>query len=373
MSLNSLFEFTISAGAHEINTNLHAIATPTSMMFDMPENQHNEQGAKIDTSLLYKDENTQVVRDGLDTYMAKLIDPYAHVNNTWAYRVVTLTLNGKEIQQNLGGFTLDQLIARGANIISALNQNHKNLLIDMISPRFANLKQTMDKNIARNFFEHVINPDGKPDAAGIDQITEPDSTYAGLSYDSLEDLPFRSDLLKLGTSGSGAAAMWNPITRDLGSSQMEWKHIQAAASDMQKGMNYGIREPNSAKGWTKFFMSPARYNHSPMMTRFDDQRRRMESGDVEISPTDALIDSRLGAKFYEDPNILDDGIVYFWHDDAIQLWQQIMKTFLECMKTPRLSVNQDIVNIIIEKEYQYMTTKRWMTGYIRTNADVDGS
>ena len=365
MSVGSLAQFTLRAGVNKINTDIHNIGTPVSMMFDEAKNQMIETGVGVSGNLLYKRENTQLIATGADEYNDSLIDPFEHCQDEWSYRAVTLVLDGKEIQKNLGGYTLDELAAQ--DIIRSIPSGSRHTLINMISPRLTNLKITMDEWLARDFFYHTTDEQGRECANGIDVITEPDSTYANLSYNELGPLQFKSDLMKMG-SGSGAAEMWNPIHLDLGTSAMEWKHIVAASTDLSKGMNYGIEAPNMSRGWNCFLMSTNRYNNSPMMARFDDDRRRMSSGDVEMSPTSPLIDHRLGSKFFSDPNLEDDGIMYFWKEGRIKKWMQKRKRYSDMLKRSRLSYNQDRVLIIAEVEYQYFTTQRWSTGWIKNDA-----
>ena len=366
MTIESLALMTLRAGVNDINTDIHNIGTPTSMMFDEPKNQKIEPGHGVAGNILYKRENSQYVRTGADTYLDEPLDPFQHVQEEWSYTAVTVVLDGKEIQKNLGGATLDELAS--GNIMSSIPAGGRATLVNMIAPRLTNLKITLDEKMAADFYTHGIDDEGREGIKGIDIITTPDTAYGGLDYNSLGPLPFKSTLLKYASGATGAAEMWNPLTLDLGSDSLELKHFTAAATDLTLGSMYGIEKPNPARPMVVFAMSPGRYNNSPMMLDYHEQRRRTSAGDVEASPTAELVDSRLNAKFMSDPNIDDDGIVYFWQEGRLKKWMQKRKRYAELLKRSRLTWNQDRVLIIAEIECQFFTLQRWSMGWMKTTA-----
>ena len=68
MSVGSLAQFTLRAGVNKINTDIHNIGTPVSMMFDEAKNQMIEPGVGVSGNLLYQRENTQLIATGADEY-----------------------------------------------------------------------------------------------------------------------------------------------------------------------------------------------------------------------------------------------------------------------------------------------------------------
>ena len=173
-------------------------------------------------------------------------------------------------------------------------------------------------------------------------------------------MPYESDLI------GGRQEIWQPLTRDKGADAITYEDITDAATDIWKGMDRDIESPDPSMGWICFVMSTKRYNNSPMMDRFEDQRRRTSSDDSTIGPSRALVDERLGAKFIGDPQLREDDIIYFWYEGAIKHCMQRRRSYKQMMKLNRVSYNQDRILIPMEIEYNYATDMRHLTGWLKS-------
>ena len=361
MSLDSIHELTIAAGARKLNDKIHSIGTPMSDYFDMMENQYIEPGSQIKMPILYKNEISQNITSGADAYDDTPIDPFEHATKDWTWKAVPLTFDGKQIQNNLGGVTLDEMARDG---MLNVPMGSRNTLVNMVAPRLRNQKKTMREVLAEDFFYKSIDKDGRPGADGIDIITEPDTAYADLGYNELGPAPFKSDLMGVRNE------LWNPIHLDLGSSPITYDHITDAATDLQKAAMINVMggmdmEPDI---WNHFVMSTHRYNNSPMLARFDEDRRRTSAEDVEMGPVKPLVDSRLKAKFWGDPNLNEDGIVYFFRGKTILKCMQMRRSWKKLLKAVRMAYRQDRVLIVAELQYQYFCYMRHCTGWIKSSA-----
>ena len=374
MALDSLAKMTIAAGARDLNDSIHSIGTPTWMMFDEDMNKVIEPGDVITGNLLYKDEIFQLGDPGSrDTYSDDFIDPYEHFELPWTYSSVVFNIPARQIQRNLGRFKVSDLETRN-DVLNNLPQGSRNTLVNQLTPRFRNLRATLAKKCARHFFQFEKDREGRDSPSGIDIITTPDTEYAGLNYNALRQADWYSDLMQV------YPELWNPLYKDLGSTQIGIQHMITAADDVRK-MDMYTERPDDSKPWVIFLMSRNRYtrmlewatmsNSSTTGTNPDDsvQRRRNNAGDTELGATDEFVHSRLRMKFRSDPNIHTDKTVYFFKEGVIKKRMQYEQNFGDMIEITR-SWNQPILKVVAEFEYQYFCTQRISTGRLTTTADL---
>lgn len=371
MALNSLATMTIAAGARDLNESIHSIGTPTWMMFDEDNNKIIEPGDVVSGNVLYKDEIFQLGDPGSrDTYSDDFIDPYEHFQLPWTYSSVVLNIPARQIQRNLGRFKVSDLETRN-DVLNNIPQGSRNTLINMLAPRFRNLRATLAKKCARHFFQFEKDREGRDSPSGIDIITTPDTTYAGLAYNALRQADWYSDLMGV------YPELWNPLYKNLGATQIGIQHMITAADDVRK-MDMYTERPDDSMPWVIFLMSRNRYTRmlewKTMSSELQEtpetgQRRRNSAGDTELGATDEFVHSRLRMKFRSDPNIHTDKKVYFWKEGMIKKRMQYEQNFGDMIEITR-SWNQPILKVVAEFEYQYLCGQRVSTGFLETTADL---
>ena len=376
MALNSIGKMTIAAGARDLNESIHSIGTPTWMMFDEDRNKVIEPGDVISGNVLYKDELFQLGDPGSrDTFSDEFIDPYEHFQLPWTYSSVILNIPVRAVQRNLGRFKVSDLQDRN-DVLNQIPQGSRNTLINMLAPRFRNLRTSLAKKCAKHFFVFEKDREGRDSPSGIDIITEPDTEYAGLAYNGLRQADWYSNLMGV------YPEMWNPLYKDLtGSDQISLQHMISAADDVRK-MDQFTERPDPQKPWVIFLMSRNRYTQmlewKTMAAEFEDeagntgtsQRRRNSSGDVELGATDEFVHSRLRMKFRSDPNITSDKIVYFFKEGTVKKRMQYEQNFGDMIEITR-SWNQPILKVVAEFEYQYLCNQRCSTGRLTQQAALN--
>lgn len=369
MALNSLAKYTIANGARDLNEDIHTIGTPTWTMFDRDENMMIEPGDVASGSVLYKDEMFQLGDPGSrDTIGDEFLDPYEHFELPWAYSLTYINLAAREIQRNLGRFQISDLEHRN-DVLRNVPSGSRNTLVNMLAPRFRNMRRTLIKNCARHFFKHLTDEEGRESPQGIDVITTPDTEYANLGYSELDEADWKSALM--GTF----PLLWNPLHKHLTRDISIQDYI--AAGDDIAAMEQMAEKPMKNRPWTVFLMSRNRYTQTlewpAMAAEFEDQqgntgssqRRRSSSDDVELGATDQFVHKRLRMKFYTDPTFTDDKTVYFWKQGVVKKRMQYKHGFPDLLDITR-SWNQKILKVSAEIEYQYLCTQRCSTGRITT-------
>jgi len=374
MALNSLATMTIAAGARDLNESIHSIGTPTWMMFDEDKNKDIEPGDVVSGSILYEDEIFQLGDPGSrDTYSDEFIDPYEHFNMPWTYSSVVLNIPARAIQRNLGRFKVGDLQNRN-DVLNNIPQGSRNTLINMLSPRFRNLRSSLAKKCARHFFVFEKDREGRDSPSGIDVITEPDTTYGNLAYNALRQADWYSDLMGV------YPELWNPLYKKL-TVPISLQHIFAAADDVRK-MDQFTERPDPQKPWVIVLMTRNRLTRMlewPTMasgfkgddsssTVNDGPRRRNNPTDTELGATDEFVHSRLRIKFRSDPNMTDDKKIYFFKEGVIKKRMQYEQNFGDMIEITR-SYNQPILKVVAEFEYQYLCTQRVSTGFIETTSN----
>ena len=370
MALNSLAKFTIANGARDLNEDIHTIGTPTWQMFDQKMNKTIEPGDVVTGNVLYKDEMFQLGDPGSrDTIGDEFLDPYEHFELPWTYSVIYFNVDARKIQRNLGRFKVSDLQNR-SDVLQSIPEGSRNTLVNMLAPRFRNMRNTLVKRCAKHFFEFEIDSEGRESPRGIDEITMPDSDYAGLKYNGLRQADWYSSLMGV------YPELWNPLHKAL-TRQISIQDYIAAADDIAM-MDNNAEEPQSDRPWVNFLMSRARYSRTLEWPLFggdgvdpnsNAQRRRSDAGDTEIGATNQFVHTRLKMRFITDPNMVDDGLVYFWKEGSIKKRMQYEQNFPDMIEITR-SWNQPILKIAAEFEYQYLCTQRISTGRITTTEDL---
>ena len=355
MALDSIRTFTIANGARELNETLHNIGTPLDEIFNDPANVHTEAGDRCAGNVMYKEENYGVVSSGRDQYSDELVDPYEHISLPWRYPYSDVVLDGKEVQQNLGGLKLEAFV--NGNPLTEMGEGGRNTLVNMVAPRFRNCRYTLVINNWRDFYAKRKDQQGEG-VDGIDLITAPNTEYAGLGYQALGTLKTRSNLLNT------RPYLWNPITHDFGSVSITIDHIINFATDLSK-MRSDFTMPDM--GWKVYIlMGTERYNHYAGEGFFQDQRWRTNDMDTNYGPAKRIEDTRTGTVMYADP-LMDDNYsrrIFGWVQGAIKKRQQMERSFTEMARQPRMAWNQDVAIFPFEMECNFLCTARWLTGWI---------
>lgn len=377
MALNSLAKYTIANGARDLNEDIHSIGTPTWTMFDQAENKMIEPGDVVTGSVLYKDEMFQLGDPGSrDTIGDEFLDPYEHFELPWTYALTYFNIDARKIQRNLGRFQVSDLEHRN-DILRNVPTGSRNTLVNMLAPRFRNMRNTLVKRCARHFFKFVEDTQGRESPQGIDIITTPDTEYANLAYDELGEADWYSALMGVHPQ------LWNPLHKHLTTRDISFDDYIAAGDDIA-AMDQTAEKPVKNRPWTCFLMSRARYSQTlekafmgsgggsgagsgdEAVSNIDNrQRRRSSSDDTEMGATDQFVHRRLRLKFYTDPNMIDDKTVYFWKQGVVKKRMQYEHGFPDLIDITR-SWNQKILKVTAEIEYQYLCTQRVSTGRITT-------
>lgn len=372
MALDSIAKYTIAAGARDLNESIHAIGTPTWVMFNMNENKAIEPGDTVNGSVMYKREMTQRGDPGSrDTVGDEFIDPYEHFELPWAYTLTYFNIPQRELGRNLGGFSVDDLANRN-DIMQRIPQGSRNTLVNMLAPRFRNLEASLVELCGADFFEFGKDEEGREGPRGIDIITQPDTEYGGLAYNALAPTKWKSQLMDT------YPHMWNPLHKKLTGQDISIEHLLMAADDIQSMHTTTTLRPTKELPWVNFLMSRGRFTrfieHPLVRAELTDadgnvgasQRRRNSAGDTELGVTNEVVHSRLKVRFKTDPNMTTDKKIYFWKQGVIKKCMQRERRFPQMISVTR-SWNQPIIKITAETEYQYRCDERVSTGYIETD------
>lgn len=356
MALESIRTFTIANGARELNETLHNIGTPLDEIFMDPMNMHIEPGDQCAGNVMYKEENYGVVSSGRDQYSDELVDPYEHVELPWRYPYTDVVLDGKQVTQNLGGLKLEAFV--DGNPLSEMGSGGRNTLVNMVAPRFRNARYTLAINTWRDFYAKRKDQQGEG-VDGIDVITTPNTEYAGLGYQALGTLKTRSNLL------NARPYLWNPITRDYGTTSLTVDHCVNFATDLSK-MRSDFTMPEM--GWKVYLiMGTQRYNHFAGAGFFLTNRWRTDEMDTNIGPAMRIEDTRTGLVMYADP-LMDENYstrIFGWVQGSIKKRAQKKTSFTQKARKPRMAWNQDLAIFPFEDECNFLCTARWLTGWIQ--------
>lgn len=337
MAINSIVKFTIASGASDLNEDINAIGTPTWELFNQPENKLIEPGDVASDSVLFEDEAFSFGDpDSRDTGEDDFLDPFEHMELNWAYSVSYFNLGIREIEKNLGRFSIRDLVNRN-DVIRKLPSGNRNTIRNMLEPRIRNMKHTLSEKSGEHLFNHVES-NGRKSPSGIDIITEPDTEYAGLDYKALGQADIYSALM------GGFPDLWNPLHKHVSNRDISFDDYVAAADDLSS------LDRDMKTTWTVFAQSRARYHQTIDFLGID-------------NANDSYVCNGRKMVFLTDPNIHDDDIVYFWKLGAIKKRMQSempLANIIDCV----VSHNQKIVKFVAELEHQYLCTQRVLTGRI---------
>ena len=320
-----------------------------------PMNIMTEPGNAAAGNVMYKEENYGVVTSGRDQYDDTIVDPYEHIELPWRYNYSSVVLDGKQVQQNLAGLKLQAFV--DGNPLTEMGAGGRNTLVGIVSPRFRNCRYTLMINTWRDWYSKRKELQGEG-VDGIDVITDPNTEYAGLGYQSLGTLRTRSSIL------NSRPYLWNPITRDYGNESITVSHIINLVTDLSKMRSDYTMPDVGVKVYV--IMGIERYNHFADEGFFLADRWRTSEMDTNIGPAKRIEDMRTGSVFYADP-LMDDNYsrrVYAWVQGSIKMRQQKKLMFSQMMGKPRMAWNQDIAIFPFEKECNFLCTARWLTGWI---------
>ena len=349
MSLESLKLATIAAGARSLNTSIKDASTPITSYFEMAENQFIKPGRGVGGNIQYKDEWTQNLENAYTRDKEDMTDPYEGFYLDWAWCQAGLVIDGFEVENNLGGLTIEEIQNR-LELLGTLDKGTKNTLFDMFGNRFGRVQKSYVKKRERDF---LVNSKFGP--LGIDKITAADTAYAGIGHTQLGDTDFIMDLTgKVG-------ALWNPNYRDFGSATITRAHYINAATDMQK-MNGSLITVDQEQPWANFLVSTNRYNNGAL-SEWHNQRRRDSASDVEMTPTQALRDTNHKVNFLISP-FMSDEIVYFWLDGTIKKAAQKKRTPADNLVVEK-AYGQRILKVTMREQMQYRCDQRWCTGWMK--------
>ena len=355
MSLTeSLGYATLGAGARMLNTRLPTVGTPLTNFFDMPENEQIEPGHKVVGNILYKREVKQNVAGALTVASQRIIDPFAHYEVEWKETQHVINIPSNIIRRNLGGVQISEL-ETNTGALRNVPSGSRNTLFNQLAKRLINLNDSTREDMEQDFLVKSIDEGDVEGPDGIDVITEPDGSYGGIGYQELGEAKWKSDLLGV------RPYLWNPLTRDYGSTPITLANIRSAARDLQK-MSSNLTKVDPRKAWTVFAVSPLRYEW--LVQEWFKNRRITNPADVEMGPTAELKDSVLRIKFISVPMMTDDNIIYFWQTGVILRAMQRRMTPRQALlveKVPR----QHLITFSNLYEYQFVCSMPVMTGWLK--------
>ena len=356
MSWESVKLATIAAGARTLNTNLKLVGTPITNLFDEGGiHQFIKPGREVAGMVLYKDELTQNLKNSNTPDREEPIDPYEGFSMPWRWTQVVYTVDGFEVENNLGGLTIEE-VQNNPALLRDMGAGSLNTLINRLAPRFNNMQLSHRKKKEKDFLMKSSSKEFGEGPDGIDVITEPDSEYAGIKYDQLGTSDWKSDLMGM------TVPLWNPLHKDLGSSPITREHYVNAATDLQK-MSNTLITVDADKPWTYFVVSTNRYNNGVLKEWFAN-RRVNSSTDTEMTPTEEYMDSVHRIKFLVSPLMTNDNITYFFQGGSIKRAAQRKRTPADNLVVEK-AYGRRRLKISMREQYQYRTDQRWCTGWIK--------